>query len=67
MQGKHETTEYDLPFSLLCLADKNIMPSTKNFYYRYKDGWAGTGTVKQIVHVMNKISAMNIAEEILHE
>ena len=67
LQGKHETNEYDLPLSLQCLADKNIMPSTKNFYYRYKDNWAGTGTVKQNVHVMNKISAMNIAEEILNE
>tara|TARA_Y100001937_G_scaffold183_1_gene203 strand:- start:2594 stop:3481 length:888 start_codon:yes stop_codon:yes gene_type:complete len=67
MQGKKETKEYDLPITLSCLADKNIMPNTKHFYYRYKDGWAGTGAIKHNTHVMNKISAMHIAQEILDE
>lgn len=66
MQGKQETTAYDLPHKILCLADKNIMPSSKQIVYRHNDGWAGSGFPKQNVHVMNKESAMQIAEEILN-
>jgi len=67
MQGKKETTEYDLPFKILCLADKNIMLNSKKVVYRYGTGWAGTGFPKQNVHVMNKESAMKVADEILDE
>jgi len=66
MQGKQETTAYDLPHKILCLADKNIMPSSKQIVYRHNDGWAGSGFPKQNIHVMNKESAMQIAEEILN-
>ena len=65
MQGKQETTEYDLPLKILCLADKNMMPNAKQVIYRYNDKWAGTGFPKQNIHVMNKESAMKIAGEIL--
>ena len=66
MMGKKENNEYDLPFTIMCLADKNIMPNRKHFYYRYKNGWAGTGNIKQNIHIMNKLSAMDIAKEILN-
>ena len=66
MQGKLETTYYDLPFKILCLGSKNIMPDSKKFYYRYKSSWAGSSWPKQNIHVMNKESAMAIAGEIIN-
>lgn len=66
MQGKKETNQYDLPFKILCLADKNIMLDSKRLVYRYGNGWAGSGFPKQNVHIMNKESAMSVAEEILN-
>jgi hypothetical protein len=67
LQGKKETTQYDVPFTLMCLADKNMMLDKKAFAFRYKDKWAGTGFPTQNVHIMNKQSAMMIAEEIINE
>jgi len=66
MQGKKETTQYDLPFKLMCLADKHIMKSTNSFYYRYNDRWAGSGFPKQNIHIMNKESALLIADQIIN-
>lgn len=66
MQGKRETVEYDLPFKIMCLADKNIMRNKESFYYRYKTGWAGSGFPKQNIHIMNKESAMIVADEVLN-
>ena len=51
----------------MCLADKNIMLDKKSFAFRYKDKWAGTGYPKQNIHIMNKQSAMIVAEEIINE
>jgi len=67
MQGKKETTYYDLPFTIMCLADKNIMLNQKSFAFRYKNGWAATGFPKQNIHIMNKESAMYVSGEIMHE
>jgi len=66
MQGKKETTHYDLPFKLMCLADKHIMKNTNSFYYRYKDRWSGSGFPKQNIHIMNKESALIVADEIIN-
>tara|TARA_S200002703_G_scaffold1165_1_gene1977 strand:- start:1586 stop:2473 length:888 start_codon:yes stop_codon:yes gene_type:complete len=66
MQGKKETTQYDLPFKLMCLADKNIMNTSTSFYFRGKQSWAGSGFPRQNLHIMNKESAMKISEEILN-
>ena len=67
LQGKKETTYYDLPLTIMCLADKNIMLNQKSFAFRYKDRWAGTGFPKQNIHIMNKESAMYVAGEIMYE
>tara|TARA_Y100001938_G_C8042486_1_gene406933 strand:+ start:378 stop:1265 length:888 start_codon:yes stop_codon:yes gene_type:complete len=67
MQGKKETTYYDLPLTIMCLADKNMMLNKNSFAFRYKDGWAGTGFPKQNIHIMNKESAMYVSGEILYE
>ena len=67
LQGKKETSYYDLPLTIMCLADKNMMLNQKSFAFRYKDGWAGTGLPKQNIHIMNKESAMHVAGEILYE
>ncbi len=67
MQGKKETCSYDLPFNILCLADKHIMKTYKNFYFRTNNGWAGSGFPTQNLHIMNKESAMLIAGEIIDE
>ena len=67
LQGKKETKHYDLPFTIMCLADKNIMLDKKSFVYRYKDKWAGTGFPLQNIHIMNKESAMLVSEEIMNE
>ena len=67
LQGKKETTQYDVPFTLMCLADKNMMLDKKSFAFRYKDKWAGTGYPTQNIHIMNKQSAMMIADEIINE
>ena len=66
MQGKKETTHYDLPHKLMCLADKHIMKTPTSFYFRRSQGWAGSGIPKQNVHIMNKESAMLISEHILN-
>ncbi len=67
MQGKKETNYYDLPLTIMCLADKNMMLNKHSFAFRYKDGWAGTGFPKQNIHIMNKESAMHVSGEILYE
>tara|TARA_B100000242_G_scaffold280734_1_gene240371 strand:- start:37 stop:924 length:888 start_codon:yes stop_codon:yes gene_type:complete len=67
MQGKKETNYYDLPLTIMCLADKNMMLNKHSFAFRYKDGWAGTGFPKQNIHIMNKESAMYVSGEILYE
>ena len=67
MQGKKESNYYDLPLTIMCLADKNLMLNQKSFAFRYKDGWAGTGFPKQNIHIMNKESAMYVAGEIMYE
>ena len=66
MQGKLETTHYDLPFKIMCLGGKNIMMDCNKLLYRYKNTWAGSSVPKQNLHVMNKESAMSIADEILN-
>ena len=66
MMGKKENTEYDLPFTIMCLSDKNMLKDAHSFFYRYKNAWAGTGMIKQNMHIMNKVSAMQMAEDILN-
>jgi len=64
LKGKFETKDYDLPHKIMCLADKHIMISNFGVVFRYKDSWAGSSVPKQNIHIMNKQSAMELAERV---
>ena len=65
LRAKQEVFKtYELPFKIMCVADKNIMTSNNAFVFRKGDTWAGSSFPTQNVHVMNKQSAMEISERV---
>ena len=68
MRGKQEIRKkYDLPYKIMCLADKNIMTSNNAFIFRKSESWVGSSVPQQNMHIMNKESAMQLSERICNE
>ena len=68
MRGKQEIRKkYDLPYKIMCLADKNIMISNNAFIFRKSESWVGSSVPQQNMHIMNKESAMQLSERICNE
>jgi len=65
LNGRNETKDYALPYKIMCLADKHIMTSNTGIVFRQKNqNWIGSSVPKQNIHVMNKQSAMELAERV---
>jgi|TARA_Y100000310_G_scaffold324182_1_gene385721 hypothetical protein len=67
LKGKFETKDYDLPYKIMCLADKHTMISNTGIVFKKGDIWAGSSVPQQNMHIMNKESAMQLAERVCNE
>ena len=67
LRSKQERdTQYELPYKIMCIADKNMLKSNYSFIFNHKGKLAGSNFTKQSIHVMNKESAMELSQRVLN-